>query len=131
MKPLRPSSFDEAQDRSAPTGYKQTEVGVIPEEWEVKTLREVLNKGRLGGNYPNQNRETEYPLMKMGNLARGYMDTTKVEYITRGITPEGQHKLSNGDVLFNTRNTLDLVGRLSGLPRAGPAAGLGPVQALP
>ena len=60
-------------------GYKQTEVGVIPEEWEVKPLRSVLSKGRLGGNYPNQDRETEYPLMKMGNLGRGHMATSKVE----------------------------------------------------
>jgi type I restriction enzyme S subunit len=94
-------------------GYKQTEVGVIPEEWEVKTLRNVLKKGRLGGNYPNQDRETEYPLMKMGNLGRGAMDTSKVEYITRGHIPEQQHKLAKGDVLFNTRNTLDLVGKVA------------------
>jgi hypothetical protein len=52
--------------------YKQTEAGAIPEDWEVKPLGDVLNKGRLGGNYPNQLRETEYPLMKMGNIARGY-----------------------------------------------------------
>lgn len=94
-------------------GYKQTEFGVIPEEWEVKSLRSVLSKGRLGGNYPNQDRETEYPLMKMGNLGRGYMATSKVEYITRGVTPEAQHKLKKGDVLFNTRNTLDLVGKVA------------------
>ena len=34
--------------------YKQTEVGVIPGEWEVKSLGTVLSKGRLGGNYANQ-----------------------------------------------------------------------------
>jgi type I restriction enzyme S subunit len=51
--------------------------------------------------------------MKMGNLARGHIDTAKIEYITRGVTPERQHKLANGDVLFNTRNTLDLVGKVA------------------
>jgi type I restriction enzyme, S subunit len=96
-----------------PPGYKQTEVGVIPEEWEVKPLGEMLIKGRLGGNYPNQLQETDYPLMKMGNISRGQMDTTKVEYIGKSVTPELQHKLRNGDVLFNTRNTLDLVGKVA------------------
>ena len=96
-----------------PKGYKQTEVGVIPDEWDVKPLRSVLNYGRLGGNYPNQARETEYPLMKMGNIARGSMDTSKVEYISAGVIPDRQHKLINGDVLFNTRNTLDLVGKVA------------------
>ena len=32
-----------------PPGYKQTEVGVIPEDREVKTLGAVISKGRLGG----------------------------------------------------------------------------------
>ncbi len=94
-------------------GYKQTEVGMIPEEWDVKPLNSVLVKGRLGGNYPNQDRETDYPLMKMGNIARGYMDTSKVEYISPGVTPDPSDKLRHGDVLFNTRNTLDLVGKVA------------------
>lgn len=55
-------------------GYKQTEVGVIPEDWEVKPLGSVLNNGRLGGNYANQDEEVGFPLMKMGNLGRGAFD---------------------------------------------------------
>jgi type I restriction enzyme S subunit len=94
-------------------GYKQTEVGVIPEDWEVKPLRSVINKGRLGGNYANQDKEAELPLMKMGNIARGYFDMSKVEFITPGVTPERAHQLMYGDVLFNTRNTLDLVGKVA------------------
>ncbi len=94
-------------------GYKQTEVGVIPEEWEVKSLGSVLSKGRLGGNYANQDAEAELPLMKMGNLARGYFDLSKVQFITPGVQPEPVHRLVYGDVLFNTRNTLDLVGKVA------------------
>ena len=94
-------------------GYKQTEVGVIPEEWEVKPLGAVLSKGRLGGNYANQDAEAELPLMKMGNLARGYFDLSKVQFITPGVMPELPHRLVYGDVLFNTRNTLDLVGKVA------------------
>jgi type I restriction enzyme S subunit len=88
-------------------------VGVIPEDWEVKPLGEVLNRGRLGGNYPNQLRTTDCPLMKMGNLARGQFDVAKVEYIAPAIAPEEQHRLKKGDVLLNTRNTLDLVGKVA------------------
>jgi type I restriction enzyme, S subunit len=94
-------------------GYKQTEVGVIPEEWQAKPLRLILSKGRLGGNYANQDTESEFPLMKMGNIARGYFDMSKVEFITPGVTPEDQHRLAYGDVLFNTRNTLELVGKIA------------------
>jgi type I restriction enzyme S subunit len=86
---------------------------MIPVDWAVKTLCSVLNKGHLGGNYPNQDRETSYPLMKMGNIDRGYIDTHKVEYISPGITPDPLDRLRCGDILFNTRNTLDLVGKVA------------------
>lgn len=95
------------------SGYKMTEVGVIPDDWEVKPLGLILNKGRLGGNYSNQNRETEFPLIKMGSIARGYVDLSKIEFITPGVKPDAIHKLVLGDVLFNTRNTLDLVGKVA------------------
>lgn len=98
---------------AVPVGYKQTEAGIVPEGWGVKPLRAVLAKGRLGGNYANQNVDSGYPLMKMGNIARGHFDTSKVEFIASGVNPEGQHKLSYGDVLFNTRNTLELVGKVA------------------
>jgi len=94
-------------------GYKQTEVGMIPEEWDTKPLGSVLSKGRLGGNYANQDAEAELPLMKMGNLARGYFDLSKVQFITLAVRPEPVHRLVYGDVLFNTRNTLDLVGKVA------------------
>ena len=35
-----------AQDTKLKPGYKQTEVGVIPEDWVVKTLGEIVNKER-------------------------------------------------------------------------------------
>lgn len=94
-------------------GYKQTEVGGIPDTWNAQPLGEVLIKGRLGGNYANQDMEAELPLMKMGNLARGCFDLSKVQFIGPGVTPEPLHQLVCGDVLFNTRNTLDLVGKVA------------------
>lgn len=93
--------------------YKQTDIGVIPEDWKVKSLGSVLSKGRLGGNYPNQDTETDYPLMKMGNIARGYFDVSKVEFIAPGVRPEPDHRLVKRDILFNTRNTLELVGKVA------------------
>jgi len=102
-----------AENPAVPVGYKQTEVGVIPEDWETKTLGSALRKGRLGGNYPNQGTASDYPLMKMGNLGRGYFDVSKQEYICGGVIPDEQHRLRYSDVVFNTRNTLDLVGKIA------------------
>ena len=96
-----------------PVGYKRTEVGVIPEEWDVKTLRTVLRRGYLGGNYPNQDAENSRPLIKMGNVGRGNFDVSTLEYIPEQVSADPSHLLKHGDVLFNTRNTLDLVGKVA------------------
>jgi type I restriction enzyme S subunit len=92
-------------------GYKYTEIGTIPVDWEVYPLGQLIKKVRLGGNYANQDAETELPLMKMGNIARGSFDLSKVQFIKLGVLPDSTHRLMYGDVLFNTRNTLDLVGK--------------------
>ena len=93
--------------------YKWTEVGLVPENWTVKSIGSILNKGKLGGNYSNQDKETSYPLIKMGNIGRGSIDLGKIEYISDGIIPNEMDRLRYGDLLFNTRNTLDLVGKVA------------------
>jgi type I restriction enzyme, S subunit len=40
MTPAQPSTFNP----QPPKGYKQTEVGVIPEEWEVRSLNQACSK---------------------------------------------------------------------------------------
>ena len=46
------------------TTYKQTELGLIPEDWEVKKLGEILKEYSLGGNYENNSEESGIPLIK-------------------------------------------------------------------
>ncbi|MDH6548706.1 restriction endonuclease subunit S [Streptomyces sp. SAI-041] len=68
---------------------------------------------RLGGNYRNTESVSGRPLIKMGNIARGSIDLSRIEYIPDTETVSPSHRLQYGDVLFNTRNTLDLVGKVS------------------
>jgi len=82
-------------------------------EWMEKKLGDVLNNYELGGNYENIETESDYPLIKMGNLGRGNIKLNKVQYIPNHIKPMDRDLLNYGDVLFNTRNTLDLVGKIS------------------
>jgi type I restriction enzyme S subunit len=46
----------------------------------------------------------------MGNVRRGYFFFEKLEFI-QGCTPSENDRLNFGDFLFNTRNTLELVGK--------------------
>lgn len=75
-------------------------------------LGQLIKNTRLGGNYnttliPNQN-----PLIKMGNLDRGKIRINKLEYIKSQDINENDI-LKYGDVLFNTRNTPELVGKIA------------------
>jgi type I restriction enzyme, S subunit len=94
-------------------GYKKTEVGVIPEDWDAPELGTILKSMQLGGNYKNSECETSSPLIKMGNLGRGSINIDKLEFIQPSCSPAMRDSLNKGDVLFNTRNTLDLVGKVA------------------
>jgi len=103
--------MQDAAGKTIPAGYKQTEVGVIPEDWVVYSVGDIIQRSQLGGNYENTENTSDYPLIKMGNLGRGYISLDKVEYVTS--KPSSKDRLMFGDVLFNTRNTLELVGKVA------------------
>ncbi|MCX6235004.1 MAG: restriction endonuclease subunit S [Bacteroidetes bacterium] len=94
-------------------GYKDTPIGMIPEDWDVVKLADILIEGRLGGNYNNGETESGLPLMKMGNIGRGKIDLKKVEFIPINEKYQNNYILKEGDLLFNTRNTLELVGKVA------------------
>lgn len=94
----------------------------LPKGWSEFRLKDITKRTQLGGNYENAESNFGTPLIKMGNLARGRISTEKVQSLPQGITPNEKDILREGDLLFNTRNTLELVGKVSiwrnELPRA-------------
>jgi type I restriction enzyme S subunit len=94
-------------------GMKQTEIGEIPMEWELVELQQILVEARLGGNYQNGEAEEGLPLIKMGNLGRGKMMLNKIERIPKDFDYTNDDILNKDDLLLNTRNTLDLVGKVA------------------
>ena len=93
--------------------FKNSEIGGIPKDWICIELNTIISNFRLGGNYGNSEKQSPYPLIKMGNLDRGKIKLNKVEYINDKKRPSNIDKLKYGDLLFNTRNTLSLVGKTS------------------
>jgi type I restriction enzyme S subunit len=95
------------------TKYKNSPLGLIPEDWEVRNFKDILDEGKLGGNYENSEANDGVPVMKMGNLGRGVMNINKVQYLPENEKYNEDDVLKAGDLLFNTRNTLELVGKVS------------------
>ncbi len=71
-------------DRELPEGYKMTELGPLPWEWEVIEFKKCVNKGRIKvGKVKQQEYKTygKYPIIDQGqNLIAGYWDDEKDVY---------------------------------------------------
>ena len=81
--------------------------------WKKKTFKKLLIDYRLGGNYSNSDKVTDKPLIKMGNLGRGNIVLNKLQYIDDAEIVEEIDIIKEGDLFFNTRNTLELVGKVA------------------
>ena len=81
--------------------------------WVKVRLKDILISYRLGGNYSNSEIKTSYPLIKMGNLSRGSINLDKIEYIPNDEKIDKEDLIKTNDLFFNTRNTLDLVGKVA------------------
>ena len=93
--------------------YKDSKIGRIPKEWVVVKLKDINEDSLLGGNYKNGEGEKGIPLIKMGNLDRGKIKLNKIQNIPETLVYDNIHILKEGDFLFNTRNTLELVGKVA------------------
>ena len=107
-------------------GYKQTEVGVIPEEWEVRRLQNIVSagpkngySGRVGGD--SKGTQT----LRLTATSSGYLvlDDETVKRLDEIIDPRSDLYLQTGDVLIQRSNTPELVGTTAvfdGLPETSP-----------
>lgn len=96
----------------APDGYKKTKAGIIPTEWNCMEINQMIEGAHLGGNYTNTTEDNGIPLIKMGNIGRGNIILNGLNYITDEELNK-EDLLEEGDLLFNTRNTLELVGKVA------------------
>jgi type I restriction enzyme, S subunit len=96
-------------------GYKQTEVGVIPEEWDVSTLGRICSfeNGDRSSNYPSPGsfRLSGIPFINAGHLAEGNISANEMNYITQEAYDRlGGGKVKAGDILFCLRGSLGKFG---------------------
>jgi type I restriction enzyme S subunit len=97
--------------KDIPVGYKQTEVGVIPEDWDVVLLQRLVEKVDYGSAAKSKP-SGKVPVLRMGNLDEGGVTWDDLVYTDSQEEIE-KYRLHVGDVLFNRTNTIDLVGKTS------------------
>ena len=90
---------------------KQTEIGEIPESWEVVRLETVLENTQYGLSAKANLKRQGYPLLRMNNLVDGLVDISDLKHIQLDKEELEKFRLNKGDVLFNRTNSFELVGK--------------------
>jgi type I restriction enzyme S subunit len=106
---------------STPTQLNEKVKTAIPQlrfsefegDWKTNKFSSLLKQGKLGGNYENSEGNIGIAVIKMGNIGRGDINLNKVQYLPEFSNYNEDDVLVKGDLLFNTRNTLELVGKVS------------------
>ena len=94
-------------------GYKQTAVGVIPEDWEVRPLFRVADI--RGGIAKNANTTISDPIsvhyLRVANVQDGFLSLGEMSKIELSRGDLGRFRVLPGDVLMNEGGDLDKLGR--------------------
>ena len=97
-----------------PQGYKNSPLGIIPKEWEVKRLGDVCNYVDYRGKSPNKSTKGIF-LVTAKNIREGYIDyEVSQEFIPQDEYEETMRrgKAQIGDVLITTEAPLGHVAQI-------------------
>lgn len=89
---------------------KTTEIGKLPESWEVASLGTVATQAQYGLSLRG-NKTGTYPILRMNSLSDGGIDTSDLQYVELNAEILRSFKLNKGDLLFNRTNSFELVGK--------------------
>ena len=90
--------------------FKSSELGPIPEDWEVKRLGECCTRIKNGFTYSVCNRGA-YKISRIETISKGVVNYSRVGYVKDA--PPADYMLSNGDILFSHINSLPYVGNVA------------------
>lgn len=98
------------------SGYKMTEVGVIPEDWEVKELSSIsaIKSGkRLPKGSLVTSSKTSYPYIRVIDMNMGYLNLSNIMYVLENVQPMiSKYIISKNDIYISVAGTLGLVGKI-------------------
>jgi len=107
-----------------PTGYRMTELGPLPQEWQVVRLGDLVERGILvmrNGFPQGEHNETGMgvPHLRPFNIANdGTLDLSQIKFVAPP-SDDDPHWLHPGDVIFNNTNSEELVGKTALFNRDG------------
>jgi len=98
--------------QTIPNGYKQTEIGVIPEDWDVKKLGEFdldISDGNYSSKYPKASefKERGIPFIRANNIKNLRVIDNELRFISNKLHSELiKGHLKKDDILITTRGEI-------------------------
>jgi type I restriction enzyme S subunit len=89
---------------------KSTPVGEIPVDWAVALFGDVVQDSQYGLSTPSS-LDGRIPILGMKNIDDGGLVLNDLAFVNLSSDELNDHRLENGDLLFNRTNSLDLVGK--------------------
>ena len=99
--------MQEAAGKTIPAGYKQTEVGVIPEDWDVLALSAICDV-RDGTHDSPKYKDSGIPLVTSKNIVDDVLNLTNVSLISPedAIEINKRSKVDKGDIIMSMIGTV-------------------------
>ena len=91
---------------------KETEVGPVPEGWEVAAIDDVAVTTQYGLSVRGQTSGT-YPILRMNCQEDGKVHYRNLQFVDLDSESYDTFRLRPGDLLFNRTNSIALVGRMA------------------
>ena len=97
-------------------GYKQTEVGIIPEDWEAKSLDSVafVTSGKrlpLGQSLTEY--ETPHPYVRVTDMRLGTVSVADIRFVPVDVFPAiRRYRIFKEDIFISVAGTLGIVGKI-------------------
>ncbi len=93
------------------TRFKQTEIGPIPQDWQLKRLSEVASiQTGLAKNKANAG-ALSVSYLRVANVQDGFVDLAEVKVVEVNTDALPRYALRRGDVLFTEGGDADKLGR--------------------
>jgi type I restriction enzyme S subunit len=91
---------------------KDTEIGLVPESWEIVTINDVALKTQYGLSVRGQ-AQGRTPILRMNCQDDGRVVFRDLQYVDLDESTLAGFRLDSGDLLFNRTNSIEHVGRMA------------------
>src|ERR1700730_9123373 len=96
------------------TGFKRTEIGLIPDDWDLRSLDAVavVTSGkRLPKGHALVERPTPHPYIRVSDMRSGTVDSSEIRFVPEDVAPTiKRYRIFSDEIYISVAGTLGLVG---------------------